>query len=104
MNRIKLVIGTPESKAADTLQLLESSTPATELMISAIPTEKTDSDYFAKLTSEWNTIVNHIKVSASPKSVTIVCPSKEIAEYYMMVYNFWHASEKSDRLMSDEWD
>ena len=74
------------------------------LFIGAVPTEGTDSEYFATLTEKWNRIVSHLKENEFPELITIVCPTQEIRDYYMMVYNYWHASGKEDRLMSEEWD
>ena len=41
---------------------------------------------------------------ALPKTVRIVCDSAKAAENYKVVYNFYYASSKADRLEDDKWD
>ena len=39
-----------------------------------------------------------------PKTVRIVCDSDKNAEPYKVIYNFYYAVTKSDRLEDDNWD
>ena len=39
-----------------------------------------------------------------PKFVTIVCDSDKAAEQYKVVYNFYYADSKANRLNDDKWD
>ena len=39
-----------------------------------------------------------------PQTVRIICDSEETARLYKVVFNFWFAEEKNDRLEDDSWD
>ena len=82
----------------------KESSQGEEIKIPAIDTEKFDSSYFQQITNELKIIMDHIRRSETDIYVRIVCPNTDVRDYYMMVYNYWYAAEKSDRIMSDSWD
>jgi len=49
-------------------------------------------------------IMNFLKENEYPKQVRIICDSEETSTSYRMVYNFWFAQTKAERMMDEHWD
>ncbi len=49
-------------------------------------------------------IINFLRDNQYPKQVRIICDSEEAATSYRMIYNFWFAHTKEDRMMEAHWD
>lgn len=70
---------------------------------SVAPLEK-QSDNFAVMGTIERTILDFLKDHEYPKAVRIVCNDEDTARTYKVVYNFWFAESKAERLNGEGWD
>ncbi|MDD7409429.1 MAG: hypothetical protein SOV71_05405 [Anaerovoracaceae bacterium] len=84
-----------EKAAADKAEALEIGAPG--------ETEQ-NSDMFSDATRIENAVVNFLRKNEYPKEVSVICESDREVEIYMMAYNYWYATEKSERINDGRWD
>lgn len=87
--------GVLEKAAAGKIESVEIGAPE--------PKEK-NSDMFSDATRIENIVVGFLKKNEFPKTVNIYCESDLEVELYMMAYNYWYATEKSERINDGRWD
>lgn len=62
------------------------------------------SDNFQNIYILEKCVMDFLREHDFPKKVRIVCNTKEEAELYKVVYNFYYPSTKAERLQDDSWD
>ncbi|MDO4566377.1 MAG: hypothetical protein Q4B42_03500 [Oscillospiraceae bacterium] len=70
----------------------------------SFPTAEYGSRLFSVLGAVWRPIMDLKREQGLPKRTLIVCQNEEIARHYRVVYNYWYAIDKSDRLDDPGWD
>ena len=50
------------------------------------------------------TMLTFMDTHPYPEQIRIVCDSEETARLYKVIYNFWFAEEKAERMDDDSWD
>lgn len=63
-----------------------------------------NSDNFQNIYILEKCIMDYLRAHEFPKKVQIICNSKEIAELYKVVYNFYYPGSKAERLDDESWD
>ncbi len=69
-----------------------------------IPFAEKKSSNFQNILILERCIMDFLRNHEYPKQVCMVCGSRETAELYKVVYNFYYSSSKEDRLEDDRWD
>ena len=70
---------------------------------SVVPSEK-QSDNFSIIGDIMRAMFTFMDTHLYPEQIRIVCDSEETARLYKVIYNFWFAEEKAERMDDDSWD
>lgn len=70
---------------------------------SVVPSEK-QSDNFSIIGDIMRAMFTFMDMHPYPEQIRIVCDSEETARLYKVIYNFWFAEEKAERMDDDSWD
>jgi len=70
---------------------------------SVVPSEK-QSDNFSIIGDIMRAMLTFMDTHTYPEKIRIVCDSEETARLYKVIYNFWFAEEKAERMDDDSWD
>lgn len=62
------------------------------------------SDNFQNIYILEKCIMDFLRENSFPQKIRIVCDTKEKAELYKVVYNFYYPGSKAERLDDDKWD
>lgn len=74
------------------------------LEVSAAIMRQPASAAFGDATALERMIVDFLELNEFPKKVRILCEDDVQLEMYMMVYNYWFAVKKSERINDGRWD
>jgi len=69
-----------------------------------IPFEEKTSTNFQNILILERCIMEFFRSHEFPKKVQIICDTREKAELYKVVYNFYYPATKADRLDDEKWD
>ena len=70
----------------------------------AVASSGTRADDIQKIMFQEGSIIDYLAEHPYPERILVVCPDEEQATMYQMNYNFYYATEKSDRLGLEKWD
>ncbi len=98
--------GTPEELAAFVRARLEAACEAGQetLLLGAVPPAGRQSEDFQNIGAVERAAVEFGRDHGRPSRVLIVCDDEAYADLHRVVYNFWFAGSKSDRLNGGRWD
>lgn len=74
------------------------------LSFESIPFVERKSTNFQNILILERCIMEFLREHDFPTKVRILCESREVAELYKVVYNFYFPATKADRLDDDKWD
>ena len=75
-----------------------------EVHYKAVLPEASNADTIQKIIFQEGTIIDYLAEHDYPERIRVVCQDDELATMYQMNYNFYYATEKSDRLGIEKWD
>ena len=75
-----------------------------EVYFKAITPAETNADSIQKIIFQEGTIIDYLAEHDTPERIRVICPDDDLATMYQMNYNFYYATEKSDRLGLEKWD
>ena len=75
-----------------------------EIHFKAVEPAESKADCIQKIIFQEGAIIKYLEEHAFPERIRVVCPEDELATMYQMNYNFYYATEKSDRLGIEKWD
>lgn len=75
-----------------------------EVYFKAITPAETNADSIQKIIFQEGTIIDYLAEHDNPERIRVICPDDDLATMYQMNYNFYYATEKSDRLGLEKWD
>ena len=75
-----------------------------EIHFKAISPSEMAADQVQKIIFQEGTIIDYLASHEYPQRIRVVCPDDDLATMYQMNYNFYYATEKSDRLGLEKWD
>ncbi len=75
-----------------------------EVHYKAVSPAESKADYIQKIIFQEGSIIQYLAEHEFPERIRVVCPEDELATMYQMNYNFYYATEKSDRLGIEKWD
>lgn len=85
--------------------LMQAEQSKTEMLcFENIPFVEKKSTNFQNILILERCIMEFLREHDFPKKVRIICESREVAELYKVVYNFYFPATKADRLDDDKWD
>ncbi|MBE6046504.1 MAG: hypothetical protein E7221_07360 [Clostridiales bacterium] len=70
---------------------------------SIAPLEK-QSDNFSVIGDILRALLTFMDTHNHPETVRIICDNEETARLYKIIYNFWFAENKAERLDDNSWD
>lgn len=73
-------------------------------MVTSVKMADRPSQNFVNINAQLDSIMAHLKSGRSPEKICILCPNDETMKEYMVVYNFYYAESKADRMNDDRWD
>ena len=77
---------------------------AGEVHYKAVESTEQRADVIQRIMFHEESIIKYLADHDYPKRIRVVCPNDELATMYQMNYNFYYATEKSDRLGTEKWD
>lgn len=75
-----------------------------EISYRAIDQAEMRADTIQKIMFQESTIIDYLSRHDYPERILVVCKDDDLATMYQMNYNFYYATEKSDRLGLEKWD
>ncbi len=75
-----------------------------EVHYRAIDQVEMRADNIQKIIFQESTIIDYLSGHDYPERIRVVCRDEDLATMYQMNYNFYYATEKSDRLGIEKWD
>lgn len=90
-------------KCRDEISMATDGDQSTALITSVKLSEK-PSENFVKINAQLSLIMDHLRSDSFPESICILCPDDETMKEYMVVFNFYYAESKADRMNDDRWD
>jgi len=77
---------------------------AAVLSFQAVVPSETQSENFSVIGDLMRTMLAFMDTHPYPLQIRFVCDSEETARLYKVIYNFWFAEEKAERMDDDSWD
>ena len=99
----QMIRGNYDDLLTETLADAEEKKTA-EVFYQAVTPAETRADDFQKIMFQEGAIIDYLAEHPYPERILVVCPSEEQATQYQMNYNYYYATEKSDRLGLEKWD
>ncbi|MBR2736015.1 MAG: hypothetical protein IKD86_01750 [Firmicutes bacterium] len=75
-----------------------------EICFRAIDQAEMRADTIQKIMFQEGAIIDYLSGHDYPERILVVCKDDDLATMYQMNYNFYYATEKSDRLGLEKWD
>lgn len=75
-----------------------------EVHYKAVTPAETRADYIQRIIFQEGSIIDYLADHEFPERIRVVCRSEDEATMYQMNYNFYYATEKTDRLGLEKWD
>ena len=92
-----------QDKCREEISIAKEKDLSTALITSVKLSEKS-SQSFVKINAQLSLIMDHLNSGSFPEKICIVCPDDETMKEYMVVFNFYYAESKADRMNDDRWD
>lgn len=73
-------------------------------MVTSVKMADRPSENFVTINAQLGVIMHHLRSGGEPEEVCILCPDDETLKQYMVVFNFYYAGSKDERLNDDRWD
>ncbi len=70
----------------------------------ALPAQDTQSALFGLMNLKEGAIIEYFREHDKPSSARIICTDEDTAKLYKVVYNYFYADSKPNRMEDDSWD
>ena len=88
----------------DSILQTNSAEQADVVCFKSVVPSKTQSENFSVIGDMMRVMLTFMDEHSYPQRIRIVCDNDETARLYKVIYNFWFAEEKSERMDDDSWD